>query len=144
MCEKLTQDSLPFWKIAKIVHCNFLKKYLCKFSKIFHRPGGSALRTPYQADPVKCSPWTEILDHVQRIVKQLKISSNCLFEANQKIINLALLQKDCRACPSGGQTKPRGKRSRVRLMIKNRKQGGSPYWKLLEIVPNFQDEHQPK
>ena len=44
------------------ISCNFLKKYFCKFSKIFRRPRGSVPRTPYQADPLKCSPpRTEIL-----------------------------------------------------------------------------------
>ena len=52
-----------FEKYAKIRHfLQFSEDFFCKFSKVVRRSGGSALRTPYEADPFKMSPpRTEIL-----------------------------------------------------------------------------------
>ena len=40
----------------KSIICYFLKKFFENFRKILRRPGGSAPRTPYEADHLKCSP----------------------------------------------------------------------------------------
>ena len=95
MRDNLTKDfEFSFEKQAKILHFyNFLKEFVCKLSKIFRRPRGSAPRTPYEASHSFEPP--KILPAYAIVLKNWQL--NCCLEQfktiSRNLINYELMSK---------------------------------------------------